>query len=127
MGAKKFTDLVVWQKANDLSLKIYKLTESFPAEERFRLTDQMRTAASTIPRNIAEGFGRLTPRDQARFYTIAKSSGDELKSDLIQTKGLGYADVAACEELLDEVCAMLYVLRRRVLSGGPGDREGGRR
>jgi four helix bundle protein len=117
MGAKKFTDLIVWQKAYALSLKIYKLTASFPAEERFRLTDQMRAAAATIPRNIAEGFGRMTPRDQAYFYTVAKSSGDELKVDLMHSRDLGYSsDVSECQRLVDEVCAMLYVLRRRVLS-----------
>ena len=116
MGAKTFTDLVVWQKAYTLSLRIHALTEPFPVEERYRLKDQLRRAASTIPRAIAEGFGRMTPRDQAYFYTVAKSSGDELKVDLMHTKDLGYcSDVSEYQRLVDEVCAMLYVLRRRVL------------
>jgi four helix bundle protein len=116
-GAKKFTDLIVWQKAYDLSVKIQKLTGSFPAEERYRLGDQMRAAASSIPMNIAEGFARWSPKDQANFYTIAKASADELKVELMQSVDFGYcADPIEEAALADEIGAMLYRLRQKVLA-----------
>lgn len=121
MGARKFSDLIVWRMAYDLSIRIHGLTESFPPEERFRLGDQMCRAASSIPNNIAEGFGRWSPLEQAHFYTIAKTSGNELKVQLMQAKGLGYcADTIEEITLADRVCAMLYRRRQKVLAGAGG-------
>ena len=119
MGAKSFEDLIVWQKANALSTEIDQLTLKFPMKELYGLADQMRGAASSIPANIAEGFGRWSPRDQAYFYEIAKSSGNELKVHVMRAVDLGYCDdMLEVAFLLDEVCAMLYVLRKKVLSRG---------
>jgi four helix bundle protein len=115
MGAKSLKDLIVWQKADALSLLIHKITESFLAAERFRLGDQMRSASSSIPLNFAQGFGRGSPKDRAS-YEIAKGSGDEVKAQLKQAMDKGYVrngtEVAA---LVDEVCTMLYALRRKIL------------
>jgi four helix bundle protein len=119
MAAKSFEDLIVWQKAYELSEKIDRLTATFPAKEQFELTDQMRRAASSLPTNIAEGFGRWTAKDQAHFYGLARSSGNELKVHLMRAVDRGYcSDVFEIASLLDEVCAMLYVLRKKVLSRG---------
>jgi len=119
MGAKSFEDLIVWQKADALSAEIDQLTSNFPMKELYGLADQMRGAASSIPANIAEGFGRWSPRDQAHFYEIAKSSGNELKVHVMRAVDLGYCDdVFELAFLLDEVCAMLYSLRKKVLSRG---------
>lgn len=119
MGATKFTDLIVWQKAYILSIKVKTLTDSYPPSE-FRLVDQMRAASSSIPINIAEGFGRWTPKDQAHFYSIAKGSANELKVQLMQSQDWGYcANARELLSLTDEVCAMLYSLRRKVLGGNP--------
>jgi len=116
MGAKSFKDLIVWQKADSLSLLIHEMTKCFPAEERFRLVDQMRSASSSIPMNIAEGFGRWSAKDRARFYEIARGSGDEVKAQLKQARDKKYVrDVTEAAILVDEVCAMLYVLRRKIL------------
>src|SRR5262245_2379129 len=121
MGAKKFTDLIVWQKSYDLSIKVKRLTESFPTEELYRLGDQMRAAASSIPMNIAEGFGRWTPKDQAHYYGVAKASANELKVQLMQCVDFGYcAQVTAEAALADEICAMLYRLRQKVLARDAG-------
>ena len=121
MAARSYKDLIVWQKADALSLQIHELTKSFPVDERFRLVDQMRAAASSIPMNIAEGFGRWSPKDRARFYEIAKGSGDEPKVQLKQAKDRGYCSkVAGAAALVDEVCAMLYVLRRKILREDSG-------
>jgi len=122
MGAKSYQDLIVWQKADARSILIHEMTKSFPAEERFRLIDQMRSAASSIPSNIAEGFGRWSPKDRARFYEIAKGSGDELKNHLKQARDRKYcSNVTQASSLVDEVCAMLYALRRKIIREDLGD------
>ena len=121
MGARNFADLIVWQKASALESQIFKVTERFPQVEQFRLVDQMRTAAASIPANIAEGFGRWSSKDQARFYSIAKTSGDELKVHLKHSNDRGYgSDLIDLLALTDEVCAMLYRLRERVIARGSG-------
>jgi four helix bundle protein len=80
MGAKSFRDLNVWQASVGVAEAIDKGTEAFPPEERYGLSAQLRRAASSISANIAEGFSRYLPRERARFYEIAKSSAEELKS-----------------------------------------------
>jgi four helix bundle protein len=108
--------LIVRQKADALSWMIHEMTKAFPADERFRRVDQMRSAASSIPMNIAEGFGRWSPKDRARFYEIAKGSGDELKVQLKQAADRKYCSVSAeAIGLAYEICAMLYRLRQKVL------------
>ena len=108
-------------QAYQLSIRIHGLIESFPPEERYRLGDQMCRAASSIPMNIAEGFGRWLPLDQAHYYTIAKTSGNELKVQLMHAKDLGYcADTTEESILADRVCAMLYRLRQKVLAKAGG-------
>ena len=75
----RFQDLLVWQKAHDLALKVYKATREFPADERFGLVSQMRRAAVLVPANIAEGFKKRGQRDKANFYNIAEGSLEELR------------------------------------------------
>ena len=119
MGIKNFMDLIVWQKSHLLSVKIRDLTELFPPRE-YRHAEQMRSASASIPQNIAEGFGRWSPGDQAHFYTIAKDSTDELKAQLIQARDWKLcSDIRELLSLADEVCAMLYRLRQRVLEKKP--------
>jgi len=116
MAIQKFTDLIVWQKAHLLSVKVRNLIKCFPPEE-YRHADQMRAASGSIPQNIAEGFGRWTPADQAHFYTIAKGSANELKVQLIQSQDWELCgDTRELRALADEVCAMLYRLREKVLA-----------
>lgn len=66
----KFTDLIVWQKGHKLVLLIYKITKTFPSEEKFGLISQMQRSAVSITSNISEGFGRRTSLDKKRFYDI---------------------------------------------------------
>jgi four helix bundle protein len=118
MGAKRFNDLIVWQKAYLLSLKVRELTLSFPEKEH-RHAGQMQSASESIPQNIAEGFGRRSPNDQAHYYTMAKSSANELKVQLMQTQAWGLCrDTRELYGLADELCAMLYSLRQKVLQRG---------
>ena len=111
MGAISFMNVPVWATAHQVVLEIYRMTRRYPADERFGLTHQTRTAAVSIPANVAEGFGRRPGKDRARFYTIAKGSTEELRYYLKLGKDLGYlSDVAELEQKLDQVGAQLYTL-----------------
>ena len=87
---KTFRDLNVWQKAHNLVLNIYKITKSFPMEERYGLVDQLRRSAASIPTNIVEGFKRKSKKDYAHFINVADASLEETKYHIILAKDLGY-------------------------------------
>ncbi|RJR14825.1 MAG: four helix bundle protein [Nitrospiraceae bacterium] len=88
--ATSFKDLIVWQKAHNLVISIYKMTTLFPAEEKFGLVSQMRRAAVSVPANVAEGFVKRGIKDKCNFYNIAQGSLEELKYYLMLSKDLGY-------------------------------------
>lgn len=116
MPTNRFTQLEVWKSAHQAVLDVYRLTRSFPDDERFVLTSQMRRAAMSVPANIAEGYGRRRPLDKARFYTIGQGSNEELSYYLILARDLGYVkDVDALSERLDSVGRMLRRLTERTL------------
>lgn len=106
-AAKTFQDLLVWQKAHQLVLDVYAISQEFPKEEIYALTSQIKRAAMSVPANIAEGFGRKGLKDKMRFYTIARSSLHEVKYFLILTKDLNYYDTAMVQEKLIEIDKML--------------------
>jgi four helix bundle protein len=87
-----FKHLAVWKSSHDLVLQVYRQTASFPRHEMFGLTSQMRRAAVSIPANIAEGRGRDTDPDFARFITMSLGSVNELEYFFILAKDLGYQD-----------------------------------
>jgi four helix bundle protein len=87
---RDFHELKVWQKAHRCALEIYRKTQSFPAEERFGLTIQLRRAAVSVASNIAEGCGRDGERDFARFLSIAAGSASEVEYQLLLARDLGY-------------------------------------
>lgn len=106
---QKFEDLIVWQKAHALVLRIYKITKDFPNGEKFGLVSQMRRAAVSIAANIVEGFRKKGKRDKINFYNIAQGSADELRYYIMLAKDLGYLKDKIDEILLatDEVGRML--------------------
>lgn len=112
--AKKFQDLLVWQKAHALTLAVYKLTTRFPREEMFGLTSQMRRAAASVPANIAEGFKRRGQADKARVLNIAEGSLEELRYFFILATDLEYASCELQEKLAGEVGRMLGAYVRTV-------------
>ncbi len=96
---ESFRELKVWQEAHDLTLKIYKLTKSFPQEERFRLINQLCSSSASIPANIAEGTGRKTLKEYIQFLYIARGSLEETKYHLILAKDLGYLQIKEYKDL----------------------------
>ncbi len=92
-----FYKLIAWQKAMVLAEQIYKTTGSFPREERFGLTAQLRKCAVSVPSNIAEGHGRLTAGEWRQFLGQARGSVLEMQTQLVLAKRLGFADSTALE------------------------------
>jgi four helix bundle protein len=106
---KSFKELIVWQKAYKLVLEIYKFTSTFPKDETYGLTQQIRRAAISIPSNIAEGYGRKHKTDYHRFLSMAYGSLLELETQYLLAKDLGYTKQSnTIEGLLKEVGGMLY-------------------
>ena len=85
---RDFRSLGVWEKSNKLTLAVYRATQSFPSEKRYGLTGQIRRAASSIPANIAEGCGRGSENELARFLQIAMGSASELEYHLLLARDL---------------------------------------
>lgn len=96
-----FEELSVWQKAHNLVLDVYKLTENFPSVEQFRLTDQLCRSASSIPANIAEGKGKNTIKEYLQFLYNARGSLEETKYHLILARDLGYVGNHDFDEMAD--------------------------
>ncbi len=90
MAVKHFKELVVWQKAMNLAEEAYRLTKTFPPEERFSLANQMQRAAVSIPSNIAEGQSRVSTGEFLHFLSIAKGSNAELETQLELSVRLRY-------------------------------------
>lgn len=112
-----FRDLIVWQKGMDLVKEIYKATSSFPKEELYGLSSQMRKAAISVPSNIAEGFRRRFDKEQKQFLNITLGSCAELETQLTISKALNYIDVNTEKnllELLDHICRMIVTIQRRI-------------
>jgi four helix bundle protein len=105
--ARNFKELIVWQKAHQLVLEIYRFTHNFPVDERFGLTSQVRRAAISVPANIAEGFPKRSAGDKTRFFNIAQGSLEEVHYYLILAKDLGYGDSEKLLGLYNEVGRLL--------------------
>ena len=100
---KDFRSLTVWQKAHQCALGVYRVTSPFPASERFNVTSQLRRSAVSVPSNIAEGCGRRTDADVARFMQIAMGSASEMEDQLLLARDLGTLAAAHHAELAAEV------------------------
>ncbi len=105
-----YKDLIVWQKAMDLVVAIYSLTEKFPSSEAYNLTSQIRRSAVSIPSNIAEGRRRSGVNEFRHFLFIAYASGAELETQIEIARRLSFGknlDFNKVDELLNEVMKML--------------------
>lgn len=93
----------IWKDSHVFVLKTYKVTESYPQTEKFRLIDQMCRASSSIPTNIVEGCGRETDKEFKRYLVIARGSANEMEYHLLLSKDLGYLSEEKYAVLFDEV------------------------
>jgi four helix bundle protein len=116
-AVKDFHDLHVWQKAHQLTLAVYRHTASFPREELYGLTTQLRRSSSSIAANLAEGCGRNGDAELARFCSIAMGSASELEYHLLLARDLKLliaADYAELAQQATEVKRMLTGLLQKL-------------
>ena len=116
--ARSFQDLIVWQKAHEFVLLVYKLTTLFPKEEIYSLTSQLRRSSISIPANITEGFKKKGKADKVRYLNIAQGSLEESRYYLILTHDLGYSNVKELQSLLEEVSKLLEAYSSSILNSG---------
>ncbi len=118
--AQDYRDLIVWKRAIELTVCTYKLTQTFPKEELYGLSSQMRRASVSVASNIAEGRGRLNAPEFRQFLGLAQGSIYELQTQLIVAKSLGLGDwekLTQAELLSNEVSKMLASLIQKLNVG----------
>ncbi|HEY4356696.1 MAG TPA: four helix bundle protein [Acidobacteriaceae bacterium] len=110
---RHFRELIVWQRSMQLSVTVYELTRTYPREELYGLTSQMRRASVSILSNIAEGHGRHSRLQLTNFTSMAKGSCFELEAQLLLARELGYGELEhhqKAEGLCNEVGRMLHAM-----------------
>lgn len=107
---RDFRELKVWQKAHELTLAVYKATATFPKDELYGLTSQIRRACVSIPANIAEGCGRSGDAELARFLQIAMGSASELEYHLLLARDLQFVNGMDYQELHKQVTEVKRML-----------------
>jgi len=117
--AKTFQDLIVWQKAHQFVLAVYRFTEGFPRSEVYGLTAQFRRAAISIAANIAEGFKKKGKADKAHFMNISQGSLEECRYYLILAKDLEYGDSQPLSSQLEEVSKILEAYPAAIIASKP--------
>jgi len=112
-----YQDLVVWQQAMELAVAVYELSQTWPREELYGLTSQARRAATSIPANIAEGYGRESRGSYQQFLRVAQGSLKELETHLLISARLGHTSEENAESLLascESVGKLLRLLIRKL-------------
>ena len=103
-------ELLVWQKGIALAAELHQLTRSFPSDEVYGLTSQMRRAVVSIPSNIAEGYGRGSSKELIRFLRIALGSASELEAQVILAHKFEYLSDEQAKQLLDKIVEITRML-----------------
>ncbi len=116
--ARKFEDLIVWQKAHAWVLAAYRFSEMFPSKELYGLTAQLRRAAISIPANIAEGFKKTGVADKKRLMNIAQGSLEECHYYLILARDLGYGQAPPLAAQLEKVSRLLTAYAQAIENPG---------
>jgi four helix bundle protein len=115
-AARTFQDLLVWQKAHEFVMAVYRYSASFPKTETYGLASQFRRAAISVPANIAEGFRKAGRPDKVRFMNIAQGSLEECRYYLILARDLEYGENQILMPLLEEVSRMLDAYGKAILT-----------
>jgi four helix bundle protein len=111
--AKSYRELMVWQRAIELSVAVYQLTRGFPRDEVYGLSSQLRRAGVSTASNIAEGYGRGSKADYRNFLCMARGSALEVQTQLVIAQRLGYGDsehMVRAETLAEEAGKMLWAM-----------------
>ena len=119
MEVRSYRDLIAWQKAMDLVEDVYKLTKSFPDDEKYGLTSQIKRAAVSIPSNIAEGQTRNSKKEFIHFLSIARGSKAEVETQLELAQRLGFSNKNEIENIIkkcNEVGKILTGLMKSLLT-----------
>ena len=112
-----YQELIVWQKAMELVERVYRMTRTFPKDERFGLTSQIQRAAVSIPSNIAEGHARSSKKEYRNFLSISQGSTAEVETQTLIAARLGYVTSKQTENimsLLDEISRMLNAIKKKL-------------
>ena len=120
--SKSFQDLIVWKKAHEFVIDIYKHTVGFPKTEIYGLTSQFRRAAVSIPANIAEGFKKKGKADKMRYYNIAQASLEECRYYILLSKDLGFCDTSELSKLAEEISKLLEAYIRSLSNSVTNDK-----
>jgi len=99
---ESYKDLEIWKKGVRFAIEIYQITREFPSHEQFGLISQLRRAASSVPANIAEGYGRESTKSYIQFLKISRGSLNEIETFLYIGFGLGYLDKAKLDEQIEK-------------------------
>ena len=111
-----YKSLDVWQKARMIVKEIYAISETFPPEEKYGLTSQIRRAAVSVPSNIAEGYNRHSSKDFVHFLRIAKGSAAEMETQLILAKDVFLVTDEKAEPLLAEIDKLIRMISSLILA-----------
>ena len=115
--AKSYRELVVWQKAIQLTVLVYQISKAFPREEIYGLTSQIRRASVSVASNIAEGYGRGSRGEYKLFLGMARGSNCEVQTQLTIARELGYGDSELqddAENLVEQVSKMLHAILEKL-------------
>ena len=117
LSKNSYKDLIVWQRAVELSVAIYKLTATFPREEIYGLTNQLRRAGVFVASNIAEGYGRFSPSEYKNFLSMARGSVLEVQTQLLIAEKLAFApatEIETTKNLSEEIGKMLWAIAQKL-------------
>ena len=111
-----FEDLFVWQEAHKLMVMAYKFSRMLPIDEKYNRIIQIKRCASSVPANIAEGYGRFHYQENIQFCRQARGSLDELKNHIIAARDLGQAELKECDQLVKGCNGLRAILNKYIKS-----------
>ena len=116
---QSYRDLIAWQKGIDLVTEVYRLTQAFPREELYGLSNQLRRAAVSVPSNIAEGQARSSPKEFHHFLATARGSLVEIETQIIIAEKLKYLQPDASHSILERTAELGRILNGVIASIKP--------
>jgi four helix bundle protein len=116
---QSYRDLIAWQKRIELVTEIYRVTQQFPREELYGLSNQLRRAAVSVPSNIAEGQARFSPKEFHHFLATARGSLVDIETQIIIAEKLNYLEPKSCQSMLERTAELGRILNGLLASIKP--------